>query len=515
MSQLFRDSTAGWTALLVVLLPLIIIGIGEVEERLRQRDSSLRRPVAIVRTWVVPLFAVWALVGVVFELDADTPIMRLLGSGLLVSLSAAALAALGVIIARIVARPRGDGRRAVPRLVLAMPRLLVYLATMWVLVAGVWAVDLSAALTALGVTSLIVSFALQDTLGGIASGFTLLADQPFQPGDWIHTGEIEGRVIDVNWRSSRIETRNGDLVVVPNGQLSKATITNYDEPTRLHRLVFPVQVAFANAPSRAKDMLLSAAHATEGVLADPPPAVLVVQVDDPLMGYEVHLWIDDYAIAPRVKSDFGSLVWYHSHRHDVPLPSPAQDLYLWDGVRTYESGRPDHAQLLAAVRSCPLIANLGDDDLDALASTARLAQFARGETIGSSDGLDAIGILQRGRAQLVLRLDGATPSVLEYLDGDLLGIVDFDETPGAVVAVTDCEVVELDVETARRVISRSPELSGAIEQISSSRQRRIERTLRRYAAARVVTELTEGSDVSEATAPEPSRSTSPSDGEPT
>ena len=107
-------------------------------------------------------------------------------------------------------------------------------------------------------TSLVVSFALQDTLGGIASGFTLLADQPFQPGDWIKTGDLEGRVLDINWRSSRIQTRNGDLVVVPNGQLANATITNFDEPSRLHRVVVPVQVAYSNAPTRVNEMLLAA-----------------------------------------------------------------------------------------------------------------------------------------------------------------------------------------------------------------------------------------------------------------
>ena len=46
-------------------------------------------------------------------------------------------------------------------------------------------------------------------------------------------------------------TRDGDLVVVPNGQLAKATITNYDEPSRLHRVVVSLQVAYSNAPTAA------------------------------------------------------------------------------------------------------------------------------------------------------------------------------------------------------------------------------------------------------------------------
>ena len=157
--------------------------------------------------------------------------MRLLGSAILVAVAVAALSALRVVVAWLADQPARTGRRPVPRLILALPRLLLILAALWFLIAGVWGVDLSAALTALGVTSLVISFALQDTLSGIASGFTLLADQPFSPGDWIESDDVEGRVIDVNWRATRIRNRDGDLIVIPNGQLANATITNYDQPS--------------------------------------------------------------------------------------------------------------------------------------------------------------------------------------------------------------------------------------------------------------------------------------------
>ena len=172
---------------------MLIIGAGELEERLRQRDSTYRDAISILRVWVVPLLTVWILARALFDVETDNVFIRCLGTALLLLGAAAVLSALRVVVAGLVDRPRRGDRRAVPRLVLAMPRLLVILATGWLLIAGVWGVDLSAALTALGVTSLVISFALQDTLGGIASGFTLLADQPFSPGDWIESDDVEGR----------------------------------------------------------------------------------------------------------------------------------------------------------------------------------------------------------------------------------------------------------------------------------------------------------------------------------
>ncbi len=490
MSGVFSDPAAAWAAVLVVVLPLVIIGTGELDERLRQRDSPLRRPIAIVRTWVLPLLAAWALARVVFRAEDTNVVVQLFASGLLVAVGAAALAALGIAVERI-RNLRRDGRRSVPRLLLARPRLLLLLTLVWILIAGVWEVDLSAALTALGVTSLVVSFALQDTLGGIASGFTLLADQPFQPGDWIRAGDVEGRVIDTNWRSSRIQTRNGDLVVVPNGQLAGATITNFDEPTRLHRVVVPVQVAYVNAPTDAKAMLLAAARSTPGVLDEPAPNAVVVQIDDPLMGYEVQMWIDDYTIAPRVRSDFGSLVWYHSHRRDVPLPSPAQDLYLWDGERSAESGRRDHGSILRGLRLSALLDQLDDDELDQLAGAALPARFAAGEAI-VAPGDDDLVIIESGDAALVLHVDDRDEVVLELTRSDIATSSDRHDARGhelRLTAVGDCSVITIPSEVAGGVISRAPALNTALDQLATSRRRRINRLVKRLEQEHLADEL--------------------------
>ena len=481
MSGIFRDPSAGYAAIVIVLLPVVIIGIGELEERLRQRDSPLRGPVGLVRTWVLPLFAIWALLIVLLPSGDGDVVVAVIATALVGATGAAALAALSIVVERIRTRP-SEGRRSVPRLLLAFPRIVLILTILWVIIAGVWSVDLSAALTALGVTSLVVSFALQDTLGGIASGFTLLADQPFHPGDWIEADGVEGQVIDTNWRSTRIQTRNGDLVVVPNGKLAGATITNYDEPSRLHRIVVPVQVAYMNAPSDAKAMLIAAAKSTPGVLAEPAPNAVVVQIDDPLMGYEVHLWIDDYSIRPRVFSDFGSLVWYHSHRRGVPLPSPAQDLYLWDGERSAAAGRRDHASILEGLRSSVLFDQLDDDELDILSAGVETGRFASGEVILGPDD-DGLVVVEHGSARLELRLDPQRREpVLDVTDGDLVTPIARSETRGhdlVVIASTDCDVLLVPASSAGGVISRSPALNGALDQLTTSRRRRVQRVLRR------------------------------------
>jgi small-conductance mechanosensitive channel/CRP-like cAMP-binding protein len=491
--SLFPDASAAWAALVIVVLPLLIIGAGELVERMRQRDSPFQPAVSTVRVWVVPLLTVWIVARALLDIATDNIFLRFLGSAIILSAATAALSALRVVAADLADRPRRTGRRPIPRLLLALPRLLLILGTLWVLIAGVWGVNLSAALTALGVTSLVISFALQDTLSGIASGFTLLADQPFAPGDWIESEQVEGRVIDVNWRSTRIQDRNGDLIVIPNGQLSTATITNYDQPTRLHRVTMPVQIERTAPPTAAIEMLVAAARATPGVVEDPPPFAWVTQIADPVVDYQALMWIEDYTIAPQVKADFGALVWYMSYRHDVPLPNPAQDLYLFDGAKTAIESQITSADVRKRIANAPLTTDLGDDVLDKLAATSSVGRYRRGETIIVEGAQNDLFVLTDGRAALVLTHDGEVElEVLDFEPGEMFGVLN--EPPDAqrtalVVARTDCEVVRIPPEAAGQAIAVAPDLAGLLEQIAATRQRRIDRVIRR--SARTVAPLVE------------------------
>ena len=467
-----------WTAVFIVVAPLVIIGAGELEERLSYRDSPFIPTVSILRTWVLPLLAI-LVVGGGF-LGFDSLLVRLIGTGAVVAITADLIAVIAVFVQALRVRGAEDTRKQVPRLLLALPRILLILIAGWVLLSGVWSVNLSSLFAALGVSTLIVSVALQDTLSGIASGFLLMLDRPFQPGDWVEADGITGRVVDTNWRSTRILDRNGDLIAVPNGQLATVTISNFDQPERLHRVVVPVQVAFVNPPTVARGMLLDAARSIPGVLSDPAPRIVVVQVDDPLMGYEAQMWIDDYAIAPTVASDFRALVWYMSQRQGVPLPSPAFDLYTYDGVQASAATDIGTAEVRRRLMRSPLLAEINDADLDHLAATSRPERFAAGEVM-IAPGRDNSTLLTiwSGRARLeVLDGDGVGHEIADLSSGDVCGLVaasnDSPVRPRT-VAVTDCEVIAIDLDASGSVISKNPDLSDALNQIEARRTRRIER----------------------------------------
>lgn len=475
MTTFFGDPVAVWAAVLIVVLPLLIVGAGEVQERLRQRTSPFEKPVATLRTWLLPLVALWVLLVLVADVGTDNFFIRVLATAIVLSIVAVCLQAIALVVALAKRRSEMPGARSVPQLVLLLPRLLVILVAAWLIVQTIWSVDISGLFAALGVTSLVISLALQPTLSGIASGLLLLGDRPFEPGDWIRAGDLEGQVVDLSWRTSKVRTRDGDIVIIPNGKLSDATLYNFAEPTRLHRVVVPVQVAYSNPPTVAKEMLLAAARATPGVLEDPPPSIRVVQIDDPLMGYEADLWIDDYAIAPRVFSDFGSLVWYHSDRMGVPLPSPAYDLYHHDPVQEAADTAIGPAEVARRLRSVPIMAQLTTDDIELLAGSASVLRYSRGEEIVSSSARDTGPfVLWEGAARIEDPEDRGRSIDVTVLE--VFGLVGR-SLPGGVrprvVALTDCIVIALDADDMGVVASRDQDLADVINKVVANRLRRL------------------------------------------
>ena len=161
MISLLTSADALWAALLVVLLPVLIIGAGEAQERLRQRGSLLEKPVATFRNWVLPLSALWILVVLIFNVSDTNILPRAIATGTLIAATAAILQVVRYFTEEARARSKIPGTRGVPQLFMMVPRLVVLIVAGWLLFSAIWNVDLTGLFAALGVTSLVVSLALQ------------------------------------------------------------------------------------------------------------------------------------------------------------------------------------------------------------------------------------------------------------------------------------------------------------------------------------------------------------------
>jgi len=199
------------------------------------------------------------------------------------------------------------------------------------IVQNLWSFPVKEMATTLGIGSIVIAFALQDTLSNLVSGVLLVANSPFKTGDWVHVGSVEGKISAVNWRYTHIENWNGDLVVIPNGSIAGDSIENHSRPGKETVTTQRFKLSFEHPPNKVKRLFEEVFTNTPGILQSPEPCVAVVNIDDPEMEYEAEYWTEDYGSKPDVHAEFMSRMWYAIQRHGLSLPTSTYNIHSFDG----------------------------------------------------------------------------------------------------------------------------------------------------------------------------------------
>jgi small-conductance mechanosensitive channel len=203
---------------------------------------------------------------------------------------------------------------------------VVGLAIVAVLVSDMLGISLAPALTALGVGSLAVALALQDTLSNFFSGLYIIVDKPVRPGDFIRIEpSYEGYVHSIGWRSTHIRTMSNNLVVIPNATLSKAVITNYSQPSAQIASSVRVDLAHDVDVDRAEDALADEARRAldiPGLAEAPLPSVaLSPGFVDGGVGFTVNFHVRSIADQGPVQHSLRKRIASRLKKEAIPLAS--------------------------------------------------------------------------------------------------------------------------------------------------------------------------------------------------
>lgn len=142
-------------------------------------------------------------------------------------------------------------------------------------------INIGSLLVSLGVASLAVALAAQDTLANMIAGFVIMIDRPFRVGDRVQllSGSI-GDVYEIGLRSTRIMDFDNNLIIIPNAELIKSHVINYSYPRGVVRIVVNVGVKYTTDVDRAKRLMVEIAKRQPNVLSDPPPEAFLVNFGD-------------------------------------------------------------------------------------------------------------------------------------------------------------------------------------------------------------------------------------------
>ena len=134
-------------------------------------------------------------------------------------------------------------------------------------------------------------------------------------------------VSEITWRATKIRTKAGNFVIVPNSVLSRDTITNYSEPTLDTRVEVEVGASYDTPPNEVKAAIRQALVGEPLIAPEPKPEILLVDFAASAITYRIRVWTTDFAADERMRDrdPVARLLRVPAQRHQHPLPDPGAD----------------------------------------------------------------------------------------------------------------------------------------------------------------------------------------------
>jgi small-conductance mechanosensitive channel/CRP-like cAMP-binding protein len=356
-------------------------------------------------------------------------------------------------------------------------------------------VDLSSIVTTSAILTAVIAFAMQDTLGNLLGGLALQADNSVQVGDWVQLDALVGQVRDIRWRSTLIETRNWETVVIPNSQLMKSRFAilgrRHGSPPQWRRLLnFMVDPGVP--PARVIAMVNEEMRevAIPNVARSPTPSCVLFKFEEGNLCYQLR-----YFLTNLLEDDFtDSMVRVHLfaslQRAGIRVAEPQRTVHAItrDEAHAETVRKRELTRRLEILRGIDLFDGLSEDEKAEIAERLQYAPFARGDVI-TKQGATAhwLYIIAFGEAEVLYEPPGGAPRQVGSLHaGQFFGEMALfagDVRHATVVAKTDVECYRLDRASVQELLLSRPQIAEHVGRVVGSRRITIDQAQEDFVAA--------------------------------
>ena len=365
--------------------------------------------------------------------------------------------------------------------------------------------DLGSILATSAMITAVVAFAMQDTLGNILGGLALQLDNSIEVGDWIKVDDISGRVVDIRWRSTLVETRNWETVVFPNSQLMKNKFMvlgrRTDQPVQWRRWVW-FNVGLDVAPTRVVSVVEDSILHTDiaNVAKNPAPNCLLMDMDSKgYARYALRYWLTD--LAPDDPTD--AMIRWHImtalQRAGIKLALEEKSLHITKENEKYDEV-VHHREVLLRIktlRKVELFSQLNDDELKGLAERLRYSPFAKGNIIAKQGDVRShwLYVIINGEAEVFVDLSNGKRRTVRTLGrGDFfgeMGLLTGAPRTASVIAKSDVECYRIDKDVVEELLQARPGIADEISHILVARRAELDIALQNLDATGKHQDLTQ------------------------
>jgi small-conductance mechanosensitive channel len=461
MNEITGAPWFAWAVGISIGLPLTIVLLTELRNALVRRGSTLARAVGLLRNYILPLGALLLLLTKANEVSANATPVRIIATAFGFVVLVLLLSGLNATLFQ--GAPDDSWRKRIPSIFLDVARFAVIAVGLALIFSYVWGANVGGLFTALGISSIVLGLALQNSVGQIISGLLLLFEQPFQLGDWLDTPTARGRVVEVNWRATHIDTGSG-MQIMPNSMLAGASFTNLSQPASAHKIMITTTFSLVDPP----DVVCAMLNRVANMLPYRKPDVAPVSVAVGGTEYRTTVALRSPADDAAARAMFLRWTWYAARRAGLHLDGAAD-----------EFSTPERVE--KALRAVAPKLRLIHTDQQELAGYARVARFGADEILlHSGEVPTAMAFLVAGRVRLTATVDdGSLISVGTLEEGAFLGQTALTRQPvlAGAYALDEVTVLQIDRAHMEELVLRKPLLLQEIGRAIEDRRANVLRVL--------------------------------------
>ena len=192
-----------------------------------------------------------------------------------------------------------------------------------------WGVTIGPFLAGVGIGGIAIAFALQSSLNNIFGGISIILDKTIKIGDLIYLdNETRGKVVYVGLRSTRIQTFDNEIIIVPNGIIANSKVQNIALPNPKVRVVIPFGVAYGSDIAKVKKIVLKELKKVKNLQDEPEPHVKFMEMANSSLNFNAYFYVDSFENRFEAKDEANTLIYNALNKERISIPYPQMDVHL-------------------------------------------------------------------------------------------------------------------------------------------------------------------------------------------
>ena len=191
-------------------------------------------------------------------------------------------------------------------------------------------IDFRALAIAAGAFAFGVGLGLRDLFNNFACGFLLLIERPLRVGDTVSIAEYEGEVIQIGGRAVTVRTWDHMDVLIPNAEIFSKSFTNWTGKDHIVRSIATIKINRHDSPYQVQALIYKVLNNHKDVLTEPVCEVLLKEMSDSLIEFEVRYFINLRQVRSRIalRSEILLAIWDAFEKAGIQPPYPHQEVHM-------------------------------------------------------------------------------------------------------------------------------------------------------------------------------------------